>query len=152
MAKNFDVATTLQYETQQTIDHWYRRVEDEPEPSALHMSREDRCAHLPALFHDLVTRLRSKLPLGKSALTSEAAKHHGILRSDQGYTPAMMVAESRMLQVSIFETLQQHVEETEAGVLLLSVMVIADEVDSQLAQAMSSFIYESKVEAKAVSA
>jgi hypothetical protein len=44
------------------------------------------------------------------------------------------------------------VEETEPGVLLLSVMVIADEVDSQLAQAMSSYISESKLDAKAISA
>ena len=152
MAKHFDVATTLQYETQQTIDHWYSRVESESELSAIHMSRESRCAHLPDLFRDLVNRLRSKLPLGKSALTSEAAQNHGRLRRDQGYTPSMMVEESRMLQVSIFETLQEHVEETEAGVLLLSVMVIADEVDSQLAQAMSSFVHESTLDAKAISA
>jgi hypothetical protein len=152
MAKKFDVATALQYETQQTIDNWYSRVEEEPELSAVPMNRENRCAHLPQVFHDLVTRLRSTLPLSKSALTSESAKNHGCLRRDQGYTPAMMVAESRMLQVSIFETLQQHVEETEPGVLLLSVMVIADEVDSQLAQAMSSYISESKLDAKAISA
>ena len=152
MAKEFDVATTLQYETQQTIDSWYARVNEEPELSAVPMSREDRCGHLPEVFRDLVNRLRSQLPLGKSALASEAAKKHGRLRRVQGYTPAMMVAESRMLQVSIFETLQQHVEETVPRVLLLSVMVIADEVDSQLAQAMSSYILEAKSDAKAIAA
>ena len=152
MAQKFDVATALQYETQQTIDNWYGRVEQEAELIAVPLSREDRCAHLPEVFRDLVTRLRSKLPIGKSALTSEAAKNHGCLRRDQGYTPAMMVAESRMLQVSIFETLQRHVEETEPNVLMLSVMVIADEVDSQLAQAMSSYISESKLDAKTISA
>jgi len=50
------------------------------------------------------------------------------------------VEESRMLQVSIFQTLQRNVEDTQPGVLLLYVMVIADEVDSQLAQTMNSFI------------
>ena len=64
----------------------------------------------------------------------------------------MMVEESRMLQVSIFHTLQIHVEDTEPGVLLLYVMVIADEVDSQLAQAMSSYISEARVDAKPVDA
>ena len=54
----------------------------------------------------------------------------------------MMVEESRMLQVSIFQTLQLHMEDTESGVLLLHVMAIADEVDSQLAQAMTSYITE----------
>jgi hypothetical protein len=81
--------------------------------------------------------------LGTHALVSPAAGHHGHLRREQGYSPAMMVEESRMLQVSIFHTLQIHVEDTEPGVLLLYVMVIADEVDSQLAQAMSSYIAQS---------
>jgi hypothetical protein len=90
--------------------------------------------------------------LGTRALTSMAAHRHGCLRRDQGYTAAMMVEESRMLQVSIFQTLQLHVQDTEPAVLLLYVMAIADEVDSQLAQAMSSYISEANIDAKAISA
>ena len=52
----------------------------------------------------------------------------------------MMVEESRMLQVSIFETLQDNQEKLDASVLLVDVMAIADEVDSQLAQAMVSYL------------
>jgi hypothetical protein len=150
MAQKFDVATVLEREIQSTIDKWYIRVEAEPKLSDIHMSREARCAHLPGMFFDLVHRIRNPLPLGTQALTSSSAKNHGSLRRDQGYTAAMMVEESRMLQVSIFETLQINVEDTEPGVLLLYVMVIADEVDSQLAQAMSSYITEAKVDEKAV--
>jgi len=152
VAKKFDVASVLERERQVTIDNWYKRVESELNLSAVPMSREDRCAHLPDMIHDLLSRLRNPLPLGTRALTSSAAHNHGRLRRDQGYTAAMMVEESRMLQVSIFETLQRHVEDTEPGVLLLYVMVIADEVDSQLAQAMSSYISEANVDAKAISA
>jgi len=64
----------------------------------------------------------------------------------------MIVDESRMLQVSIFQTLQLHVEDTDPGVLLLYVMVIADEVDSQLAQAMSSYISQANLDEKTVTA
>lgn len=152
MPLKHDVATVLERETQVTIKNWYARVEKELDLSAVPLSRADRCAHLPEMFVDLVHRLRNPLPLGTRALTSEAAKAHGCLRRDQGYTAAMMVEESRMLQVSIFETLQLHVEDTEPGVLLLYVMVIADEVDSQLAQAMSSYISEAITDAKAISA
>jgi hypothetical protein len=94
------------------------------------------------MFRDLVFRLRNPLPLGSKALKSTAARAHGCLRRDQRYTAAMMVEESRMLQVSLFQTLQKHIEETESGVLLLYIMSIADEVDSQLAQAMTSYISE----------
>jgi hypothetical protein len=150
MSPKYDVATVLERETQVTIDSWYKRVESEQALAVIPMSRKDRCAHLPGMFHDLVSRLRNPLPLGTRALTSPSAHNHGCLRRDQGYSAAMIVDESRMLQVSIFQTLQLHVEDTEPGVLLLYVMVIADEVDSQLAQAMSSYISKTVADDKPI--
>jgi hypothetical protein len=50
-----------------------------------------------------------------------------------------------MLQVSIFQTLQHNLHKVDFSLLLLDVMVIADEVDSQLARAMASFIAESNL-------
>jgi hypothetical protein len=152
MPQKYDVATVLENETQVTIDNWYSRVESELELATIPLSRTDRCAHLPEMFSDLVGRLRNPLPLGTRALTSKAAHNHGCLRRDQGYSASMLVEESRMLQVSIFQTLQLHVEDTEPGVLLLYVMVIADEVDSQLAQAMSSYISEARLDARPIEA
>ena len=55
----------------------------------------------------------------------------------------MLVEESRMLQVSIFETLQRNLASIDFSILLNAVMTIADEVDSQLSQAMDSYIEES---------
>jgi hypothetical protein len=104
-----------------------------------------RCAHLPRLFKDLVSRLRKPLPLGTRALVSLAAAQHGLLRHEQGYTAAMMVEESRMLQVSIFQTLENNLHTIDFSRLLAGVMAIADEVDSQLAQQMACYIAESKV-------
>jgi hypothetical protein len=51
----------------------------------------------------------------------------------------MLVEESRMLQISIFSTLQNNRSNIDFNVLLIGVMTIADEVDSQLRQAMLSF-------------
>jgi hypothetical protein len=138
----YDVASVLEREMQATIANWYGLVEREANLLAIHLNRAERCAHLPEMLGDLVRRLRNPLPLGSKALRSVSARNHGCVRRDQGYTAAMMVEESRILQVSIFQTLQSHIEDTEPGVLLLHVMAIADEVDSQLAQAMSSYISE----------
>jgi len=98
------------------------------------------------LFRDLVYRLNNPLPLGSRALISPSAAEHGIFRRHQGYTAAMMVEESRMLQVSIFQTLQNNMDRVNFSSVLVSVMAIADEVDSQLAQAMTSYIAESQVD------
>jgi hypothetical protein len=138
------VAQVLEKETKVTIDDWYDRVEQEPDLLRVRLTREERCAHLPEMFSDIISRLRNPLPLGTRALTSDTAHEHGTLRREQGYSPAMVVAESRMLQVAIFQTLQFHLQDVDARVLLLDVMAIADEVDSQLGQAMTSYVAEAK--------
>jgi DNA-binding response OmpR family regulator len=140
----YNVATILEQNTQSTIDEWLMRVELEPHIISIPLTAAERCAYLPSLFQDLVTRLRNPLPLGTRALVSPAAATHGLLRREQGYSAAMMVEESRMLQVSIFQTLQNNLARVDFSLLLVGVMAIADEVDSQLAQAMASYIAEAK--------
>jgi hypothetical protein len=51
-----------------------------------------------------------------------------------------MMEESRILQVSIFKTLQNNLSNVDFSQVLLGVMTIADEVDSQLKQAMLNFV------------
>jgi hypothetical protein len=54
----------------------------------------------------------------------------------------MMVQKSRMLQVGVFHTLQDNLALIDFSILLTEVMTIADEIDSQLSQAMASFLAE----------
>jgi hypothetical protein len=136
------VADVLEVEMKSTIADWLRRADSEPDIMAIAMTPAERSAHLPEMFRDLVVRLRNPLPLGTRALSSDAAHDHGLCRREQGYTPAMMVVESRMLQVSIFHTLQLNLQKLDTNVMLVDVMAIADEVDSQLAQAMTNYILE----------
>jgi DNA-binding response OmpR family regulator len=134
------VASILERSAQATIDLWYARIEKDGDIMALPLTRQERCAHLPQIFVDLVHRLRSNRILGSRETRSIGAEHHGILRREQGYTPGMIVEESRELQVSIFQTLQDNLASIDFSVLLIGVMTIADEVDSQLSQAMKCFI------------
>ena len=139
------VATILERETQATIKEWLEGVAQDKKIT-VQMAPAERSAYLPQLFGDLVYRLRNPLPLGTHALISPTATKHGAARRDQGYTAAMLVEESRMLQVSIFQTLQNNLHKIDFSLLLTGVMTIADEVDSQLAQQMASYIAEAKTE------
>jgi ActR/RegA family two-component response regulator len=141
------VATILERSTQETIQRWYERVELNESLMVVAMSRELRCVHLTALFRDLVARLRSFKPLGTKEPMSGDAAAHGLTRRKQGYTAAMMVEESRVLQVTIFNMLQKNLASIDFSVVLIGVMTIADEVDSQLSQAMQSYIAESVMDA-----
>jgi electron transfer flavoprotein alpha/beta subunit len=49
-----------------------------------------------------------------------------------------------MVQVSIFQTLQNNLHQIDFSLLLVGVMAIADEVDSQLSQQMASYISEAQ--------
>jgi hypothetical protein len=136
------VAAILERESPVTIEDWCNRADLDASLLSVHLERSERCAHLTAVFRDLVQRLRHPLPLGTHALVSTSAAEHGRLRRKQGYTAAMLVEESRMLQVSIFQSLQNNLQTVDFSQLLRDVMAIADEVDSQLAQAMTSYTAE----------
>jgi hypothetical protein len=84
-----------------------------------------------------------RIPPNTEIPISSAARDHGILRHNQGYTVAMIVEESRILQVSIFNTLQKNLQKVDFSKVLLDVMTIADEVDSQLKQAMLGYMQPS---------
>jgi len=142
-----NLASILERTTAAGIADWYEEVEKEATLMVVPLSREVRCAHLPQLFRDLERRLQSFKPLGSKELKSQSASNHGLERRRQGYTAAMMVEESRILQVTIFHTLQKNLGTIDFSVLLLGVMTIADEVDSQLSQAMESYIAESTQDA-----
>jgi len=59
----------------------------------------------------------------------------------------MIVRESRALQVSIFETLQRNLGTVDFSSVLPDIMLIADEVDSQLTQSIDSFLKAEAAEA-----
>jgi CheY-like chemotaxis protein len=133
------VASILERETTSTIQAWHSRIGTEPSLMSIPMSYDQRCSHLPTLFRDLIVRLRSNRSSGMNVLMPTGAAEHGAQRFRQGYRAAMLVEESRMLQVSIFETLQKNLASIDYSVLLLGVMTIADEVDLQLSVAMECF-------------
>ena len=131
------VASILERETASTIQNWFDLVEQDAELTCVPLNRTARTRHLARLFQDLILRLRldSSLP----ALISLAARDHGKLRRQQGYSAPMLVEESRCLEVSIFSTLQRNSRHVDFSQVLLDVVTIADECDSQLEQAMLSY-------------
>ena len=132
------VADILERETRPLIEAWLVRVEKEPDLTQIPLTHDDRTGHLPHLINDVINRLR--LEMGTKAPISKAASDHGDLRRKQGYTVAMMVEESRLLQVSIFATLHQNVTQLEFSALLPDIVTIADEVDAQLKEQMLRFM------------
>jgi DNA-binding response OmpR family regulator len=124
------------------VESWLTRAKQSSELNRVSLSDEERTGHLPKLVEDLALRLSKPRATDKDsdAVFSAAAVAHGKLRYLQGYTPAMLVHESRILQVTIFGTLQINLESLDFSLVLPDVMTIADEVDAQLTQSMDSYM------------
>jgi DNA-binding response OmpR family regulator len=124
------------------VEDWLERVKKSRELNHLPLTDNERTGHLPTLIEDLVVRLSKPSATAKDsdAVFSAAAVAHGRLRYLQGYTPAMLVHESRILQVTLFGTLQRNLSLLDFSLLLPDVMTIADEVDAQLTQSMDNYM------------
>lgn len=136
------VGAILRRCTAAIVDGWLVRARQSSELNRISLSDEERTGHLPKLVEDLALRLSKPRATDKDsdAVFSAAAVAHGKLRYLQGYAPAMLVHESRILQVTIFGTLQINLESLDFSLVLPDVMTIADEVDAQLTQSMDSFM------------
>jgi YesN/AraC family two-component response regulator len=144
-AKRLDkesVGNILRRCTADIVGNWLARAKQSSELNCLELGDEERTGHLPKLVEDLALRLSKSNGTSRDsdAIFSAAAVAHGKLRYQQGYSPAMLVHESRILQVTIFGMLQSHRNSLDFSLLLPDVMTIADEVDAQLTQSMDSYM------------
>jgi hypothetical protein len=132
------VGVILQRSVRSIVEGWLVRAKQSCELNRVPLSDQERTGHLPKLVEDLAFRLSKPSATTKNsdAVFSAAAVAHGTLRYLQGYTPAMLVHESRM---TIFGTLQSNLNALDFSLVLLDVMTIADEVDAQLTQSMDSY-------------
>ncbi|HUQ50555.1 MAG TPA: hypothetical protein VM056_07585 [Terriglobales bacterium] len=131
------VAIVLEREKEPLIELWMKRVRELPQLMAIPLSREERMGHLPQLIADLITRLKNEKD-DRPVTTN--AHNHGQVRFEQGYSVPMMVDESRLLQVSIFETLRRFQSTLEADSMMAGVITIADECDAQLKDTVETFM------------
>jgi hypothetical protein len=138
VATTESVADILEREHDALIHDWMQLVEKQDDLMAITLGYEDRTGHLPALLCEVIARLR--LDAGTKAPISIAASHHGDLRRKQGYSVAMVVEESRLLQVCLFTTLHKNTSRIKYSKLLPDVVTIADEVDAQLKQQMLRYM------------
>jgi DNA-binding response OmpR family regulator len=136
------VGAILLRSTADIVEEWLARAKQSSELNCIPLSDEERTGHLPKLVEDLAVRLGKPRTNDKDgeAIFSAAAVAHGTLRYRQGYSPAMLVHESRILQVTIFGTLQNNLNSLDFSLVLPDVMTIADEVDAQLTQSMDSYM------------
>jgi CheY-like chemotaxis protein len=134
------VASILDRDLPVTIQRWLSRVGDVGESTSIRLGGEERSQHIPEMMKSISARLRAVRAIEVIDRPCAAAVAHGQLRHRQGYTAPLIVQESRILQVCIFETIQRNLATVDFTSVLPDIMIIADEVDSQLKQSIGSFL------------
>jgi hypothetical protein len=132
------VATILERELTPTIERWMKRVDKVKELTRIPLTYQERTGHLPQLLEDLIARLQ--LTGDEKPPETTSAHDHGKVRFDQDYTVPMLVEESRLLQVSIFDTLRLNQNSIDPTMLMPDVVTIADECDAQLKHTVETFM------------
>jgi hypothetical protein len=135
------VAAILERELKPTVREWLRRVNLVSELTDIPLNDADRARHLPQMYFDLISRLR--LPKNVRLPISANATAHGQKRREQGYSPAMLIEESRIFQIVTFGMWHLHRSELGQRRLLRDVVVIADEADAELMEAVRSLTWKS---------
>jgi hypothetical protein len=101
------IAEILSRNTDSAIQTWFDLLQQGEKVASVPMDYEQRCGYLPQVFRELISRLQASHVITKGRVSIAATKH-GLDRRRQGYSAAMLVEESRMLEVSIFQTLHNH--------------------------------------------
>jgi hypothetical protein len=124
------------------VEDWLARVKKCRTLNDIPLTDKERTAYLPKLIEDLILRLQKDIIPGKesNSIGSVTAMAHGKTRKLQGYTPGMLVQDSRILEVTVFDTLRENLNALDFNLVLPDLMTIADEVDSQLTQAVDSYM------------
>jgi CheY-like chemotaxis protein len=133
-------AAILDRDANVLIERWSARLESVAQLADIPVTVPERTEHLPEIIRSITARLRVSRVIDAIDTPCAAAVAHGKLRYRQGYSAPLIVQESRILQVCIFETIERNLASVDFTSVLPDIMIIADEVDSQLKQTIESFL------------
>ena len=135
------VAAILQRRSSEIVKDWLEKVKKSKELNDVSLSDQDRTGYLPRLIEDLILRLRSTNVPGVGE-RFHLFRRRRCLRPDAKVTGLHFCHVGARLSNPSSNSVRDVAEESECldfSSLLPDVMTIADEVDSQLTQAMEGY-------------
>lgn len=109
----------------QICARWVEEVMADPEIEGLPLTEAERSDHIPDILVELTSRLQGPLEeLSPAAI--EAARKHGKLRYQQGYTIPQILFESRVLQQVLSRTIRENLFNIDLSTLVEDVLQIGE--------------------------
>jgi YesN/AraC family two-component response regulator len=136
------LSDVLQNHAQQICDQWIRAVNQNKDLAALALSNEERIGHIPSLLSELINRLRRSSE-DTSEQATDAARGHGILRYQQGYSIPQIVLETRILQRTITSTIQANLLRVDVSTLVPDLVEIGESLATLLESSIRAYQLQS---------
>jgi len=106
-------------------DRWLNKVMADPELAALPLTTAERSDHVPEMMEELIRRLEGPQE-ELSDVATDAARKHGKLRYQQGYTIPQILFEARTLQHVLTSTIHENLFGLDLSTLVGDILEIGE--------------------------
>jgi PAS domain S-box-containing protein len=123
-------------------ERWLNQVMADPELAALPLSQAERSDHVPDMVEELIRRLEGPQE-ELSDVATEAARKHGKLRYQQGYTIPQILFEARTLQQVLSSIIHENLFGLDLSTLVGDILEIGETLQADAE--ISIRIYQSQI-------
>jgi PAS domain S-box-containing protein len=119
------IAQVLRELSSAICDRWLNQVLADPELAAIPLTVAERSDHIPAMMEELIRRLEG--PQDElSDVATDAARKHGKLRYQQGYTIPQILFETRILQHVLTSVIHENLFGIDLSTLVEDILQIGE--------------------------
>ena len=132
------VATILWEKREKITALVLEKMKAHPELRRLRLTDEERTEHIPGILKTITLALESPgKQLDEDFL--DAAEKHGRARLKQGYPVTLMVEDSRVVEESIYEVLQENLLSADVSYLIPDLRVVNGTLETQLKESLKAY-------------
>jgi YesN/AraC family two-component response regulator len=125
------ISEVLRENEEPITEHWLEWVNETPELAIIPLTRADRTDHIPGVLKDVIERVEQNSQ-GVSEGAINAAKEHGRMRCQQGYSIPQVLLEARLLQRAITATVQSNLLGIDLSHLISDLLAIGESLGALL--------------------
>jgi ActR/RegA family two-component response regulator len=136
------VAQILRELSSLICDRWLHQVMQDPEVAAIPLTQAERSDHIPDMMEELIRRLEGPQE-ELSDVATDAARKHGKLRYQQGYTIPQILFEARVLQHVLTSTIHENLFGLDLSTLVGDILEIGETLQADAE--ISIRVYQSQI-------
>ncbi len=124
--------------THRICEQWLVEVMKDPDIASIPLSESERSDHVPEMVAELIRRLEGSQER-LSAAAAEAARKHGRVRYQQGYSIPQILLEARILQHVISAQIHENLFGLDLSTLVPDVLEIGESLQAEMETSVRAY-------------